>query len=141
MAISLGKAKRGRGRRAPIAEINVTPMVDVMLVLLIVFMVASPLMTVGVPINLPEASANPIPLEKPPISITVSVDGAISVDRQPVSEAMLLSVIAAKAGEGTDERLLLRGDTATAYGMVMKIMGLLSSAGYSRIGLVTEPGA
>ena len=141
MAMSLGKAKRGRGRRAPIGEINVTPMVDVMLVLLIVFMVASPLMTVGVPIDLPEASADPIPLEKPPISITVSADGAISVDREPVTEDQLLAAIGAKAGENTDERLLIRGDTATAYGMVMKIMGLVSSAGYSRIGLVTEPGA
>jgi biopolymer transport protein TolR len=142
MGMSLGKARKGRGRRrAPIGEINVTPMVDVMLVLLIVFMVASPLMTVGVPIDLPQASASPIPLEKPPMSITVTADGTISVDREPVSEETLLAAIAAKSADGTDERLLIRGDTATAYGMVMKVMGLLSSAGYSRIGLVTEPGA
>ncbi len=143
MGMSLGKTKkgRGRGRRVPIGEINVTPMVDVMLVLLIVFMVASPLMTMGVPIDLPQAAASAMPLEKPPVSITVSADGAISVDREPVEEAQLLTLIASKVDESTDDRLLIRGDTATAYGMVMKVMGLLSSAGYSRIGLVTEPEA
>ncbi len=143
MGMSMGKARKGRGRarRAPIGEINVTPLVDVMLVLLIVFMVASPLMAVGVAIDLPKTSADPIPLDKPPVSITVSADGAISVDREPVTEDGLLALVAQKVNDDADERLLIRGDTATAYGMVMKVMGLLSSAGYSRIGLVTEPEA
>ncbi|WIY52923.1 biopolymer transporter ExbD [Devosia sp. YIM 151766] len=139
----MGKDKKGRGRRrrAPIGEINVTPLVDVMLVLLIVFMVASPLMAMGVAIDLPKAAANPIPLDKPPVSITVSADGGISVDREPVAEDELLALVAQKVNDDADERLLIRGDNATAYGMVMKVMGLLSSAGYNRIGLVTEPEA
>lgn len=133
-----GKVKRGRGR-APISEINITPMVDVMLVLLIVFMVAAPLMTMGVPIDLPETRAQAMPLQSKPITVSVEPDGTLSIDNAPVTLDTLVAAVQAKAVEGTDERLYVRGDTTTAYGAIMEVMGELSAAGYGQIGLVTQP--
>ena len=138
MALGNNKGKRGRGR-APISEINITPMVDVMLVLLIVFMVAAPLMTMGVPIDLPETRAQAMPLQTKPITVTVEPDGALSIEGEPVTLDTLVTSVAALAVEGTDERLYVRGDTTAAYGAIMEVMGELSGAGYSRIGLVTVP--
>ena len=138
MALGNNKGRRGRGR-APISEINITPMVDVMLVLLIVFMVAAPLMTTGVPIDLPETRAQAMPLQTKPITVTVEPDGALSIEGEPVTLDTLVSSVAALAVEGTDERLYVRGDTTAAYGAIMEVMGELSGAGYSRIGLVTVP--
>ena len=139
MGMMLGaKNKRGRGR-APISEINITPMVDVMLVLLIVFMVAAPLMTMGVPIDLPETRAQAMPLQSKPITVSVEPDGALSLDGEPVTLETLVAAVQALAVEGTDERLYVRGDTTTAYGAVMAVMGELSAAGYGQIGLVTQP--
>lgn len=138
MALGNNKGKRGRGR-APISEINITPMVDVMLVLLIVFMVAAPLMTMGVPIDLPETRAQAMPLQTKPITVTVEPDGALSIEGEPVTLDTLVSSVEALAVEGTDERLYVRGDTTAAYGAIMEVMGELSAAGYSRIGLVTAP--
>ncbi|MFK4811283.1 ExbD/TolR family protein [Devosia sp. ZW T5_3] len=138
MALGNNKGKRGRGR-APISEINITPMVDVMLVLLIVFMVAAPLMTMGVPIDLPETRAQAMPLQTKPITVTVEPDGALSIEGEPVTLDTLVASVAALAVEGTDERLYVRGDTTAAYGAIMEVMGELSGAGYSRIGLVTVP--
>lgn len=138
MALGNNKGKRGRGR-APISEINITPMVDVMLVLLIVFMVAAPLMTMGVPIDLPETRAQAMPLQTKPITVTVEPDGALSIEGEPVTLETLVASVAALAAEGTDERLYVRGDTTAAYGAIMEVMGELSAAGYSRIGLVTAP--
>lgn len=138
MALGNNRGKRGRGR-APISEINITPMVDVMLVLLIVFMVAAPLMTMGVPIDLPETRAQAMPLQTKPITVTVEPDGALSIEGEPVTLETLVSSVEALAVEGTDERLYVRGDTTAAYGAIMEVMGELSAAGYSRIGLVTAP--
>jgi biopolymer transport protein TolR len=138
MALGNNRGKRGRGR-APISDINITPMVDVMLVLLIVFMVAAPLMTMGVPIDLPETRAQAMPLQTKPITVTVEPDGALSIEGEPVTLDTLVSSVAALAVEGTDERLYVRGDTTAAYGAIMEVMGELSGAGYSRIGLVTVP--
>ncbi len=138
MALGNNKGKRGRGR-APISEINITPMVDVMLVLLIVFMVAAPLMTMGVPIDLPETRAQAMPLQTKPITVTVEPDGALSIEGEPVTLDTLVASVEALAVEGTDERLYVRGDTTAAYGAIMEVMGELSGAGYSRIGLVTVP--
>lgn len=138
MALGNNKGKRGRGR-APISEINITPMVDVMLVLLIVFMVAAPLMTMGVPIDLPETRAQAMPLQTKPITVTVEPSGALSIEGEPVTLETLVSSVEALAVEGTDERLYVRGDTTAAYGAIMEVMGELSAAGYSRIGLVTVP--
>jgi len=143
MAMSMGaKGKgrgRGRGRGGPISEINITPMVDVMLVLLIVFMVAAPLMTMGVPIDLPETRAQAMPLQSKPITVTVEPDGALSIEGKPVTLDKLAAEVAALAVAGTDERLYVRGDTTTAYGAIMAVMGELSAAGYGQIGLVTQP--
>ena len=141
MSIGAGKGRgrgRQRGRGGPISEINITPMVDVMLVLLIVFMVAAPLMTVGVPIDLPKTAAQAMVLERKPITVTVEPDGTISVERDVIDLEGLVPLIASLAEEGTEERLYVRGDATAAYGAIMKVMGTLSAAGYSRIGLITE---
>lgn len=134
-----GGRRRGRiGAAAPISEINVTPMVDVMLVLLIVFMVAAPLMAMGVPIDLPKTDAQAMPIEKKPITLTVSPDGALSIEGEPVGMETLVARVDALATDGTDERLYVRGDASVAYGRIMEVMGALSSAGYGSIGLITE---
>jgi len=118
------------------SEINITPMVDVMLVLLIIFMVAAPMMTAGVPVDLPRTAAADMPSQTQPITVAVTPDGALYVDETPVGEAELVATVAALATP--EDRIFLRGDTTANYGTVMRIMGLLSSAGYSKIGLVTE---
>ena len=139
MGMALGNKGKGRRGRRPISDINITPMVDVMLVLLIVFMVAAPLMTMGVPIDLPETQAQAMPLQSKPITVTVEPDGALSIDGEPTTLETLVAAVEALAVEGTDERLYVRGDTSTAYGAIMEVMGQLSAAGYGRIGLVTNP--
>ena len=120
------------------SEINVTPMVDVMLVLLIIFMVAAPLMTVGVPIDLPKTQAKQLNTEQKPITISVTNDGGIFLGDQPVAIADLVTQVAAQATNGTEDRIYVRGDLAANYGSVMQVMGALSGAGYSKIGLITE---
>jgi biopolymer transport protein TolR len=134
-----GGRRRGRKyRRPPMAEINVTPMVDVMLVLLIVFMVAAPLLTVGVPIDLPETQAKSLNTESQPVMVSVTPDGLIYVQDNVVAAADLLTRVAAVATAGTEERIFVRGDASANYGSVMRVMGMLSAAGYNRIGLITE---
>ena len=118
------------------ADINVTPLVDVMLVLLIIFMVAAPMMTSGVPVDLPRTAANELPSQTRPITVSVSPDGAIFVDEAPVAEADLVTTMGTLAT--VEDRIYLRGDTTANYGTVMRVMGLLSAAGYTKIGLVTE---
>ncbi len=122
---------------APVSEINVTPLVDVMLVLLIVFMVAAPLLTVGVPIDLPETQARELNTESQPITVSVTAAGQVFIGEDPVAESALVETILAAAPAGTEERIYVRGDTAADYGSVMRIMGLLSGAGFNRIGLIT----
>ncbi len=142
MATARGGGGRRRGRRgggsAPMSEINVTPMVDVMLVLLIVFMVAAPLMTVGVPIDLPETQARQLNTESQPITVSVTPDGQVFLGDEPVALEQLAERVAALAVNGTEDRIYLRGDTTANYGAVMRVMGALSGAGYSRIGLITD---
>lgn len=134
-----GNGRRGRrGRAVPMSDINVTPMVDVMLVLLIVFMVAAPLLTVGVPIDLPETQAKSIDTQSKPITISVTPDGDVYLDETIVPLEELVARIGELAVDGTDERIYLRGDASAGYGSVMRVMGLLSGAGYSKIGLITE---
>jgi biopolymer transport protein TolR len=131
---------RRRGRRAgrrPMSEINVTPMVDVMLVLLVVFMVAAPLMTVGVPIDLPETQAKQLNTEQKPVSITVTPAGEIFLQDQKVELDALVEQIAAVAPNGTEERIFVRGDQTAIYGAVMMVMCVLSAGGFSKIGLIT----
>lgn len=141
MSIASRRAGGRRGRRsrsAPMSEINVTPLVDVMLVLLIVFMVAAPLLTVGVPIDLPQTQAKSIDTQSKPITISVTPEGEVYLDEIIVPLEELVARIGELAVDGTDERIYLRGDASAGYGSVMRVMGVLSGAGYSKIGLITE---
>ncbi len=131
------RSRRGGGRRAPMSEINVTPMVDVMLVLLIIFMVAAPLMTVGVPIDLPETEAKQLNVETQPITISVNPQGEIFLQETPVTIEEIVPKLQAIATTGYDERIFVRGDTNAGYGTVMRVMARISAAGYKNIGLVT----
>jgi biopolymer transport protein TolR len=138
MAMQL-PSKRGKGRRAPMAEINVTPLVDVMLVLLIIFMVTAPLLTTGVPVNLPESRAKPLEQDQKPIQISVDDAGKIFVDDDEVPENALPDLLAdraAKAG-ATPPQVYLRADTSLDYGKVMRVMGELNRAGLNKVSLVT----
>ncbi len=134
--------RRGSRRSARMSEINVTPFVDVMLVLLIVFMVAAPLLTVGVPVKLPKTAANPLPTEqREPVTINVDFEGRIYLQGDEVLATDLPERLAAISSErGGDERVFLRGDGEVGYGRVMEVMGTLNAGGFSNIGLVTDPG-
>ena len=141
MGMGMGAAWGGgcrRHRRAPVmAEINVTPMVDVMLVLLIVFMVAAPLLTVGVPIDLPETKAPEMNTDAKPVTITVTLDGGLFLGEEPATIETLIDQLSTAAPGGVEERILLKGDQSANYGAIMKVMGVLSDAGYKKIGLIT----
>ncbi len=132
-----GRRHGRRGGRRPMADINVTPMVDVMLVLLIVFMVAAPLLTVGVPIDLPQTKAKELNTESKPITVSINPEGLIYLGDTEVQIDGLVDAITAQAPNGTDERIYVRGDQTANYGAVMKVMGTLSAAGFSKIGLIT----
>ena len=135
---SSGHGARRRRRSHVMSDINVTPMVDVMLVLLIIFMVSAPLLTVGVPIDLPQTSANPLNEEKEPLTITVKNDGAVFLQETPIEVEELAPRLIAITNSGYEERIYVRGDRNVNYGQVMKVMGTLSSAGFRRVALVTE---
>lgn len=123
------------------AEINVTPFVDVMLVLLIIFMVAAPLMTVGVPVELPKTAANSMPGEQEePLTITIAVDGIISIQTTEVARNELIGRLRAIAAERDSKRVFLRADGAVPYADVVQVMGALNKGGFDNIGLVTETG-
>jgi biopolymer transport protein TolR len=132
-----GRRRRGGRRGGAISEINVTPLVDVMLVLLIIFMVAAPMMTVGVPIDLPETQAKAMNSDTQPITVSVNTNGEIFLQETPIAIDEILPKLQAIATTGYNERIYVRGDTAAAYGVVMKVMARISSAGYKNIGLVT----
>ena len=130
---------RGKRRRSPaMSEINVTPFVDVMLVLLIVFMVTAPLLTVGVPVDLPKTRAPALGQDKEPLSISVSKDGKIYLQKEIVTAEALVPKLQAISQNGYDQRIFVRGDKTVAYDRVMVVMGLLASAGFTHIGLVTD---
>lgn len=123
------------------SEINVTPFVDIMLVLLIVFMVAAPLMTVGVPIQLPETAATPLPTqEEEPLTITLAPEGVIMIQTTEVAPDDLIPRLQAIAAERQNDQLYLRADGGINYAEVMQVMGALNAAGFTKIGLVTDPG-
>ena len=130
-------SRGGKGRRAPMADINVTPLVDVMLVLLIIFMVAAPMMTVGVPIDLPETQAKAMNSDTQPITVSVNPQGEIYLQETPIVIDEVVPKLEAIATTGYNERIYVRGDTAAAYGVVMKVMARISAAGFKNIGLVT----
>jgi biopolymer transport protein TolR len=134
-------ARRRRGRRhKPMAEINVTPFVDVMLVLLIIFMVAAPLLTAGVPIDLPKSEGTAIQSDSEPLTVTVDPQGKIFIGETEIPLTDLQQKLAAitQARKGSDEAIFVRGDKSTNYGELMRVMGRIASAGYKRISLVTE---
>ncbi|MEM6762006.1 MAG: protein TolR [Pseudomonadota bacterium] len=129
--------RRRRARYQPIAEINVTPFVDVMLVLLIIFMVSAPLLTVGVPIDLPETQAKPLEGDVDPLTISITADGKVFLQESEIDIDQLVARLEAIAAAGYEERILVRGDTTSDYGTIMRVMGRLNRAGFTRIGLVT----
>ncbi len=133
---------RGGARKAPMSEINVTPMVDVMLVLLIIFMVAAPLLTVGVPVNLPQTKAAPLNEKTEPLAITIKADGQVYIQDTVVAAEELAARLQAITENKPDTRIYVRGDHSLDYGRVMEVMGLITSAGFSKVALITEtPGA
>ena len=133
-------AARRRHRRRPVmAEINVTPMVDVMLVLLIIFMVSAPLLTVGVPVDLPQTRAKTLDQDKEPLTVSVTPKGVYLQNTEiPVEELVPKLKAITEARGGSDERIFVRGDKQVEYGTVMKVMGRLAEAGFRRVALVTE---
>lgn len=133
-----GSRRRKNRHSVPMAEINVTPFVDVMLVLLIVFMVTAPLLSVGVPIELPKTEAKQLSGEKEPLTVSVDVKGRIFLQETEVKLSEVVSKLVAIAKSGYKERIYVRGDKNANYGAVMKVMGTLSKAGFSRIALVTD---
>jgi biopolymer transport protein TolR len=136
-----GGRRRGRrsGRRAALmAEINVTPMVDVMLVLLIIFMVAAPMLTVGVPVDLPQSSAPALSEEREPLTISVNNNGEIYLQNTKVELKDIVPRLNAITKQGYEERVYVRGDRNVNYGQVMSVMGTISAAGFKRVALVTE---
>jgi biopolymer transport protein TolR len=140
MAGPASRSRRGGHRRAVMAEINVTPMVDVMLVLLIIFMVSAPLLTVGVPLDLPQTQAKSLEQDKTPLQLSVNVKGQIFINDTEVAFNDLVPKLKAitDARGGMDERIFMRADKKADYGTVAKVMGLLSGAGFKRLALVTE---
>ena len=131
---------RRRRRHGIMSEINVTPMVDVMLVLLIIFMVSAPLLTVGVPIDLPQSQAKSLDQDKQPLTVSVNLQGEVFLQdsKIPVDELVPKLKAVTEARGGMDERIYVRGDRKVDYGTVMRVMGRLSSAGFRRVALVTE---
>jgi len=131
---------RRRGRRGRLnADINITPLVDVMLVLLIVFMVAAPLLSVGVPLELPKTDAKSLPSQTEPITISVDQQGGIFIQETEVSLDELAPRLSAIAANGYEERIYLRADEDADYGAVMKVMARVNASGFTNIGLVTDP--
>lgn len=137
-----GHRRRRRGGRArPMSEINVTPFVDVMLVLLIIFMVAAPLMTVGVPVELPKTAANALPGEQEePLAITITAEGVVMIQTTEVPRDALVNRLRAISTERDSTRVFLRADGAVPYAEVMQVMGALNRGGFGNIGLVTDTG-
>jgi biopolymer transport protein TolR len=131
-----GRRRHRRGHRKPMSDINVTPFVDVMLVLLIVFMVTAPLLSAGVPVDLPQAQAKPLALEKEPISVTVDTQGRVFIKDSEVTMDNLVATLSSAVQGNLDERIYVRGDKAVSYGQIMQVMGVISSAGFTHIGLV-----
>ena len=136
----LGSRRARRRSAAPMSEINVTPMVDVMLVLLIIFMVSAPLLTVGVPIDLPQSQAKNLEQDKEPLTVSVNDKGQIFLQNSEIAADDLIAKMeaVAQARGGKDARVYVRGDKRVDYGTMMKVMGRLSSAGFHRVALVTE---
>jgi biopolymer transport protein TolR len=127
------------GKNGLVADINVTPLVDVMLVLLIIFMITAPMMTQGVDVDLPETTAQPLPQKEDPIEITIKRDGDITIDQLPVSRKLLRQKLAKLAEKGKDRPVFLNADKDVAYGEVVAIMADLKDSGFDKLGVITKP--
>jgi biopolymer transport protein TolR len=140
VAASGNVGKRRHRRRGVMSEINVTPFVDVMLVLLIIFMVSAPLLTVGVPIDLPQSQAKSLDQDREPLTVSVNLKGEVFLQNSEIKVDELVPRLQAitQARGGLDERIYVRGDRKVDYGTVMRVMGRLSAAGFKRVALVTE---
>ena len=133
------RGRRGRARKGPIADMNMTPFIDVMLVLLIIFMVAAPMMTVGVPVDLPETRAKAMEGQTQPITVSIDGHGRIFIQEVELRLDDLVPKLQAIAKNGIEERVFVRGDKTTDYGTILRVMGRLNDAGYKKIGLVSLP--
>ena len=128
-----------RSSKEPMSEINVTPFVDVMLVLLIIFMVTAPLLTVWVQVDLPETSADTLPEETEPLTLTINAKGEIFIQETKVEYEKIIAKIMAVSNNRTDTRIFVRGDKTINYGRVLEIMGMLSGSGFTKVALISEP--
>ena len=128
-----------RSEREPMSEINVTPFVDVMLVLLIIFMVTAPLLTVGVQVDLPETSADTLPEESEPLTLTINSKGEVFIQETKIEFNNLIKKILAVSKNRTDTRIYVRGDKTINYGRVLEVMGILSGSGFTKVALISEP--
>ena len=140
-SVTGGGRQRGGGRKnryKPMAEINVTPFVDVMLVLLVVFMVAAPLLTAGVQVDLPKAQAQPLPQDSKPLEISINHEGAIFIVETEISLDELVPRLTAIAGNNKDTRIYVRGDTKLDYGQVMQVIGAINAGGFRRVALIAD---
>lgn len=136
-----GRRGRRRGSSAAMSEINVTPFVDVMLVLMIIFMVAAPMLQVGVPLELPDTAASAMPQEQEePLTVSITAEGIIMIQDTEIADAEMIPKLKAIAAERTSDKIFLRADGALAYDRVAQVMGALSSGGFNNIGLVTDAG-
>jgi biopolymer transport protein TolR len=134
----MGGRGSGRSRYRPLAEINVTPLVDVMLVLLIIFMVTAPLMTSGVPVDLPKANAQPLNTDSKPLTVSIKADGKIFLQDQEVSVDDLVPKLQAIAQNNPEQRIFVRGDKDLAYGRIMQVMGTITEGGFTKVALLAE---
>jgi biopolymer transport protein TolR len=133
-----GRRRRRGKRRGVINEINMTPFIDVMLVLLIIFMVTAPLMTAGVPLDLPKASAAPLNVDAKPVTLSIKADGKVFLGESALDDGQIVPAVTAAAKQGFDERIFLRGDKKVDYGRVAQVMAMVTGAGFKRVALVTE---
>jgi len=133
-----GRSGGQRGRYRPLAEINVTPLVDVMLVLLIIFMVTAPLMTSGVSVDLPKTSAQPLNTDSEPLTVSINADGAIFLQNEAVDLTDLVAKLQAIGQNNPDRRIFVRGDKANTYGRIMEVMGTITEGGFTKVALLAE---
>jgi biopolymer transport protein TolR len=135
-----GSRRRRRSRRGGVInEINMTPFIDVMLVLLIIFMVAAPLMTVGVPLDLPQTRAAPLNVDAKPITLSIRATGQVFLADVELADEEIVGKLAAATPQGVEERIFVRGDKKVDYGRVAQVMSIVTGAGYKKVALVTEP--
>ncbi|WP_459673438.1 protein TolR [Acidisoma sp. 7E03] len=135
---TVGGGRNGRGRYRPLAEINVTPLVDVMLVLLIIFMVTAPLMTSGVTVDLPKTSAQPVNTDSTPITISINAEGKVFVQNDQTEIGDLVAKLQDVTKGQTDRRIFVRGDQSISYGQIMQVMGTIVAGGFSKVALLAQ---